>query len=281
MTSDDIITAEDIRRYHSAGPKSLGSTRISHFREHGPVWWKLRYIDGAIEAPETSDAMKQGSLMDCMLTEPEKYATRYIAKPEGMSFATKDGRAWKASQPDGVIIVPPDWIAIAQDCCAAVANHATANRMLQSEGCRSQVTLRHALPSGITLQSRPDYLALNEATMDGWYIDLKKTDDLDAFGRKAIDYGYHRQLALAQWLAARAGYRIAAYLLAVEWQRGARARLFRMPEACLEYGWREVKDTVDEIAQRFTDDDWSDDHDGDVDELEVPHWMMAKLESGT
>jgi hypothetical protein len=144
---------------------------------------------------------------------------------------------------------------------------------------KCQVSLINKLPNGLTLQSRPDFLMLDEATKRGWYIDLKKTDDLAGFGRKAIDYGYHRQGAIAQWLAAAAGYRIDFYLLAVEWQRGARARMFQVGDHILDAGWREAKDTIDEIAQRFADDDWTDDHDGSVDGLEVPEWMMRKMEA--
>ncbi len=272
----DIIQSEDIRRYHSAGPKSLGSTRVSHFREHGPVWWHLRYIANEIPAPEASDAMRQGSMLDTMLTEPGKM-DRYVVKPDGMSFATKEGKAWKAEHEDKEI-VPAEWLRIAEDCAKAVGAHATAAEMLSDPRCTKQTTLRHVLPNGLTLQSRPDFLMLDEATKTGWYIDLKKTDDLGNFGRKAIDYGYHRQLSLCQWLAAVAGYRIDAYLLAVEWQRGARARLFKMPEAALSAGWVEAKDTIDEIADRFADDDWSDDHDGDIDTLDIPEWMMRRME---
>lgn len=274
----DIIHNEPIGPYHGRDAKTLGSTRIGHYREHGPVWWDLRYNQGAVQQPEASEAQRQGSLLDCMMTEADQFPSRYIAKPRNMSFATKEGKAWRAEQPDGVEIVPGEWIEIATDCCRAIGEHQTAADMIGDPRCGRQVSLRHALGNGLTLQSRPDFLLLN-GDMTGWYIDLKKTDDLDAFGRKAIDYGYHRQLALAQWLAARAGYRIDAYLLVAEWQRGSRARLFKMPERCLEIGWLEVKQTVDEIAQRFADNDWADDHDGGVDELEIPGWMMAKMEA--
>lgn len=273
----DIIPSEDIRRYHSAGPKSLGSTRISHFREHGPAWWHMRYVTGEIPAPETSDAMLQGSLLDCMMTEPGDLGRRFVAKPQGMSFATKEGKAWKADQPDGVTIVPAEWFKIAEDCCRAVGAQSVASDMIADQLCTKQTSLRHTLDNGIILQSRPDFLKLDAATMTGWYIDLKKTDDLGGFGRKAIDYGYHRQLAICQYLAARAGYRIDAYLLAVEWQRGSRARLYKMPEVALEAGWTEVYDTVHEIAGRFEDGDWSDDHDGEVEDLEIPEWLLRKM----
>ena len=274
----DIIHNEPISTYHGRDSKTLGSTRISHFREHGPVWWDLNYNQRCLPRTETSDAMRQGSLLDCMLTEAATFESLYIAKPRNMSFATKEGKAWRDAQPDGIEIVPSEWIEIGTDCCKAVGEHKTASEMLGDPRTGRQVTLRHLLPNGLTLQSRPDFLLLNE-DKTGWYIDLKKTDDLDAFGRKAIDYGYHRQLALCQWLAARAGYRIDAYLLAVEWQRGSRARLFKMPERCLEIGWQEVKETVDEIADRFKDQDWSDDHDGEVDELEIPGWMLARMDA--
>lgn len=273
----DIIQSEDIRRYHSAGPRSLGSTRISHFRERGPVWWHLRYVTGEIPAHETSDAMRQGSLLDCMMTEPATFARRYVAKPDGMSFATKDGKEWRSMQPEGIEIVPAEWIRIAEDCCRAVGGHMAAAEMLADARCTKQTTLRHKLDNGITIQSRPDFLMLDNESKTGWYIDLKKTDDIDGFGRKAIDYGYHRQLSLCQFLAAKAGYRIDAYLLAVEWQRGARARLFRMPESALEAGWIECHQTISDIAFRFADNDWSDDNDGEVEDLDIPDWMMRKI----
>ena len=70
-------------------------TRISQFRDRGAPWWHLRYVLGQIPPNDPSEAMRQGSLLDTMMTEPHALERRYVAKPDGMSFANKDGKAWR------------------------------------------------------------------------------------------------------------------------------------------------------------------------------------------
>lgn len=292
MTIATIIPNEPIDQYHGRDFHTLGSTRIKDFLENGPRWWKLRYIDGEIPDRD-SDALKQGRMIDCLLTEPDKFADLFAVLPDDAprkpsrtqreakkpSPATVSAIAWwdkwlaENGEKDQI---PADWCQTASDCAEAVRKHKTAAAMLDTPGVRSQVSVRAELGNWLSLQCRPDFLWLDEERKRGWYIDLKKTDDLSSFGRRAIDFGYHTQLGLAQWLLARAGYRIDAFLLAVEWQRGARCKLFSMSDAVLDHGWQTAKAAVDDIAERIASNYWEDDAD-DVEGLEVPGWLLAKM----
>lgn len=44
---------------------------------------------------ESTDAIRRGSAAHCLLLTPELYSATYAHKPEGMNFATKEGKAWR------------------------------------------------------------------------------------------------------------------------------------------------------------------------------------------
>jgi hypothetical protein len=141
-----------------------------------------------------SDALRRGSLLHTMVLEPHEFAHRYRVKPEGMSFATKDGKAWRDATPTGVEIVSED-------------EHKAA--CVQARNLRALPELAALLGSG---ESEVSFFWIDEATgvhckgRADWVfrcpsgvvlLDLKTTEDAtaEAFGRSCARYGYHRQNA--------------------------------------------------------------------------------------
>ncbi len=68
-----------------------------------------------------------------------------------------------------------------------------------------------------------------------------------------------------------------AYLVAVEWERGARARVYEIPHDVLSYADRQMRDLAAEIAHRLKTKDWADQQ-PEGEELPIPGWLMAKIE---
>jgi hypothetical protein len=66
--------------------------------------------------------------------------------------------------------------------------------------------------------------------------------------------------------------------VAVEWEHGARARVFKISHAVLEFAQKEMRKSAAEIAGRIKSGDWSDVQQG-PEPLEVPDWMLRKMES--
>lgn len=79
--------------YH--GGPGLSSTGVKRLLET-PAHFKA--------PPPSSDAMEFGIALHMALLEPERFAERYIFKPEGMNFATKEGKAWQANAGDKEIL---------------------------------------------------------------------------------------------------------------------------------------------------------------------------------
>lgn len=141
---------------------------------------------------EQSDALRRGSLLHTLVLEPHEFAHRYRVKPEGMNFATKDGKAWRDATPAGMEIV-------------SEAEHKAATR--QARNLRQLPEVAALLGSG---EAEVSFFWMDEET--GTYckgradwvfrstggvvmLDLKTTEDAtpEAFGRSCARYGYHRQ----------------------------------------------------------------------------------------
>lgn len=265
-----ILSDLPITEYHSSVPQWLSKTSLKHFIEYGPKWWRLAYLERTIPIPEPGGAA-QGLALDCWLTEgPEAFARQWAIKPEGMKLSTKEGRAWGDEQVGKRILSHEDF-SILLDAVAAVTNCPAWSDI---EKARAQHTIRRQSSSlGLGLQSRPDWLHRDGSVL--W--DLKKTNDLKKFGGQAIELGYHLQASIAGWCLADDGISLdAAYLVAVEWERGARCRVYEIPDACLAAGDDLMRRTAAEIADRLKRNDWTDK--AEVSSLVVPEWVMRKSE---
>lgn len=271
-----IIKDEPIAAYHAQGPKTLSKTRLMDFRANGAPWWKLRYIDRAIPDRD-SKAMVQGRALDVVLTEGfHAYGKQFAVKPDKLHLGSTDGKAWKASVGDKEVISYEDSLILGE--AVECVRSSPYNALI--EACQAQVSIRRELTDeglpGITVQSRPDFLN-PEA---GIYIDLKKTRDFTGFGKDAINLGYHIQASLTGALLAREGVTISDYyLLAVEWDRGARCHLYRIPDEILSMGWRDALGLTREIADRHASGDWTDKPPQVATELDVPGWLLARMQA--
>lgn len=71
----------------------------------GEYWHN--HINPEREQKQT-DATAFGTALHMYILEPEKFAETYVIKPDGMSFATKEGKAWKACNADKVVLKEED-----------------------------------------------------------------------------------------------------------------------------------------------------------------------------
>lgn len=143
---------------------AFGASDLKAMRQGPPamVPWKRSHPD------EISDAMKLGTAAHCAILEPHRYLTSYAHKPDGMSFATKEGKAWKAEVPEGVVILTHDqWGQVADILDAFLSKPAAADALKSAEAI--EASLRWNDPdTGLPLKARPDWF-----TEDGYVVDLK------------------------------------------------------------------------------------------------------------
>lgn len=261
-----------IAQYHASAPAWLSKTSLRDFISHGPAWWKMAYLDKIIDR-KRPDGAAQGSALDCYLTEgAAAFMASWAIKPAGLDGRTKAGKEWMEANEGKEVLSYGDSLILA-DAVAAVRAHP---RWAEIEACTAQVTCRRQSAGlGLGLQSRPDWLEVSSGSL----FDLKKTCDLEAFGRQAINLGYHLQAAIAGWCLAGDGIGLEhAYLVAVEWERGARCRIYEIPHVALEEGDRVMRAAAAEIARRIQSGDWTD-RQTSAEELPIPDWMLRRMEA--
>jgi DNA-binding transcriptional LysR family regulator len=269
-----ILTPEElpIHQYHNGPIRWWSKTSLRNYQTMGAKWTKLAYIDRTIGMKRPDGAI-QGLALDCWLTEgAESFARQYVMKPDGMSFATKDGKDWKAAHTGKEILSADDW-AILADAVEAVRG---CCEWPEIEKAMAQHTVRRDQPAlGIGLQARPDWML----PAAGKLWDLKKTRDLDRFGAQAIDLGYHLQSAIATWCLSGDGIAIdRSYLVAAEWERGARCRVYEIDHDVLAYADKEMRRVAAEIADRIATGNWTDKQ-TKPEPLQVPNWILRKMEA--
>lgn len=95
-----------------------------------PAHFRARFITGLIEDKDTP-AKQFGRWQHRFILEPETMENAFHMKPEGMSFATKEGKAWKAEHSDRSIIDADDFGALV-GIRDAVWAHPVAGAILKS-----------------------------------------------------------------------------------------------------------------------------------------------------
>lgn len=173
--------------YHAS--PALSATRLKAAANLTPRQYWRRHLDPTRPAFVPSDAMRQGSLVDCLLTSPGRFETTYAVMPAGLNRTTKAGKeAYAELQASGKEIISADWLAIAQ----AIAGALQADPVIGP-------LLKHASQSPHFWEDEQlgpcRYLPDIEAP--GLLLDLKKTaaPDPRGFAVQCWNLGYDIQLA--------------------------------------------------------------------------------------
>jgi len=113
----------DFDAYQKAA--GVSSSMLKILRESTP----LHLMHYMANPPEDTPATRMGRLVHTAILQPELQL--FHVKPEGMSFATKDGKAWREEHQDREIITSPEHAAI-EGMKASVHAHDTASRLLKN-----------------------------------------------------------------------------------------------------------------------------------------------------
>lgn len=140
-------------------------------------------------------AMKFGSLVHCLVLEPNEFEAKYAVAPVGIDRRTKAGKelwATFTNESEGLEVVKAEDFEEAQKVDASVRAHPAASKLLQ-EG-DAEVSMFWTDPdTGYPCKSRVDFInGMN------YLVDLKTTQDASEaeFGRSIGKFGYHRQNAM-------------------------------------------------------------------------------------
>jgi len=139
-----------------------------------------------------TDATRRGTAAHCQLLTPALCAATYARKPDGMSFATRDGKAWR-DDPErvGKVILSYDEGETVDGICRAVKLKQAALDSLADADFREASLLWECSMTGERCKGRPDWVG------DGYVYDLKvsRSPDEEWIAHRAHAQGWFHQLA--------------------------------------------------------------------------------------
>lgn len=179
---------------HYHADDSVSNSMLSAMNKTPAHCWAL-HLDPNRPANEQTAAMKAGSLMHTVVLEQDQMTARYAVKPDGMSFATKDGKAWRENVPGGVEIVSAEDAARAQAQREAIWRVPSLAKLLSHGYAESSCFWIDGV-TGLRCRARPDWIHPT-GEKSCIVVDLKSIHDLTAESvqRAIATYGYHRQQA--------------------------------------------------------------------------------------
>ena len=179
---------------HYHADAGVSNSMLSAMNKTPAHCWAL-YLDPDRPANKSTDAMRAGTLMHTAVLEPAQLDARYAVKPDGMSFATKEGKAWRDGVADGLEIVSHEDAAKAQMQRAAVWRVPVLAKLL-AQGFAESSCFWTDEATGLRCRARPDWIH-QTGKRSCVVLDLKSIDDLTAesIQRAIARYGYHRQQA--------------------------------------------------------------------------------------
>lgn len=200
-------------------------------------WRKAHYALIAKRKPSTA-AQSLGSLCHQAILEPERIS-KWVSKPEGMSFVTKEGKQWREDQA-GKIIVTGDDMEDIKGMKDAVYANPDALALLSLPGNPECSGFAVDPETGLLLKARFDFLPDQP-----FVIDVKTTEDasLHSWQRDCAKWGYHLQAAfysdVRQLITGEEtkGF----YFIVVEKSAPYEVQVYHMGEASIEKGRRDYK----------------------------------------
>ena len=257
--------------------KALGSSALSAWGTMGLAQWSADYLesDAYDDEPSTTAGAKEGGdYLDACITG-NKPLEQFAVKPEGMSFATKEGKAWREAQAGKTLITE----AQEREVKAALPMAREALAILSAGSAIDyQVTLRGEI-AGLQVQTRPDCWIESEDCIE--IPDIKYVSQIDKFDRDWVGGRYEIQAALAVALARAAGEtrRIEVRFLLIEsGTENPRVRVIRIPQEVVALAVARLEARCAEIVAA------RDSGLGFVDvvdfrDIDIPGWAMQRLEA--
>lgn len=263
-------------RYHRIAAMSAGG--LKRMRKSPAHFYGAQLDPQRPQDSEPTPAMKAGTLFHVALFEPHALGDRYVVKPTDLNLSTKEGKAWKASQPAGIEVIDGDALQKAQVQARNVRALPDVGALL-SEGMAEASAFWIDAQTGEMCKCRPDWTS---PAGDGVIlIDGKSCPDAspDGFARTAWNMGY---LHTAAWYTdgyeAATGRKVHGYVFAAvehEWPHVAAA--YMVPDDVLEMARAENRRHLNTYAACKRTGIWPG-YSAAVSLITLPVWAQRQLE---
>jgi hypothetical protein len=237
-----------------------------------PAYCKYR-----IDNPDLDDdtpAKSVGKALHMAILEPERFTREVIGKPDGMSFATKEGKAWRDDHLGMVVLTTDDWLTV-QGMIASVRAHPAAAAILRQSTLREATGIWQDSTHGLTCKMRPDLVVPSVCTL----ADLKtsRAADPSAFPREIHTHGYYRQGAHYIDGARELGLTVDHYvIIAVQNTAPFECYVYRLSELDVEAGRIQNAVAMEEYSRCRSTGDWPAGP-REVIDITMPVWATSRI----
>ena len=266
-------TLRFILNYHDH--PAVSASKLKKIACGTPLDYWAAYEDPDRTPIQPTDAMKQGSLVDCLITEPHNFHRKYVIAPN-VDRRTKAGKqewseAADLARVNCATLIPFDWHHTASMIVERLKADPVASEYLHGQGQNPHFW--HDSDFGLDCRYLPDI----EQPEEGMLIDLKKTRSANPkhFERQAYSLGYDIQVAhYAEGFLSRHGkYPSGIVLFAYEWQWPYNWSINVVTEDLLEEGRRRRDEAMATINECLASNSWPS---WGANEMSAPKWVKIE-----
>lgn len=224
------------------------------------------YKTGQIKREETR-ALLIGTLAHLAVLEPDKLATAFAVRPDGMDMRTKEGKSWKEAQGETPIIDGNE-ATMLTGITASVAQHPAAQSLLQ--GSDREVSMFTTHRTGMKLKGRLDVFG------DGFVADVKTAEagDAQGFASAIFRYNYHVQAAMYCQLA-----KVERFVfIAVEKVAPFAVSVYELSPTAMQIGYSALNSALELIARCEDEGKWPA-YNEQSQVIDLPSWAYKQVEA--
>lgn len=264
-------------RYHATNAMSAGG--LKRMKQSPAHFYGMQLDPNRPEPGDPTPAMKNGTLVHTALFEPDRVAARYVVKPEGMNFSTKEGKAWRDAQTLEIVEDAQMRTALAQ---AAAVRAVPDLAALLADGYGEASAFWIDPETGELCKCRPDWTS---PAGDGVIlVDGKTCQDAgpDGFGRAIWNMDYHLQAAwYSDGFEAATGLRVHGFVFAaVESAWPHVAAPYMLGDDVLDAARRENRRLLNRYAECKRTGIWPG-YASAIQLINLPAWAQRQLQEGT
>jgi hypothetical protein len=263
------------------GPSVSGSG-LAKIDAQSPAHFFAGWYGNPASEVEPTAATSLGSAAHCLILEgADAFAKFYRVKPEGMNFATKEGKAWRDNGDPREVVTYDDYLRI-KNMAAGIAQSRTNLGLLT--GARREVTLIDRQWFCDTEENRPIYLKSRPDAMNDKHriaVNLKTCEDAreDAVRKALHNYDHYVSAALClDMLKELTGEDWQYWLLFVEKSPPFATRRVTLKPTVLEWGRMRYRRAVAKFAECVKTGVWPGYADETI-EADLPVWAEKQLQA--
>lgn len=231
--------------YHKA--PGVSSSGLVKFIQYSPAHYKA-YLT---EPREQTDAMALGSAIHMAILEPNLFESTYICKPTDMSFATKEGKEWKAANANKNILSQDKF-----ETCVRIRDKFQKSSVLKgylSGGEAESSYFWEDEQTGLVCKCRPDYIVENTI------YDIKTAEDCRPrhFQFQLRKYRYDIQSAFyVRGMEKILGSKVNFVHIVVEKTAPFEVSVYQLDEASIERASLDVQNAMFQMKECFEKGEW-------------------------